>query len=99
MSAITVIYEFDIAISHPSKTIPWKASGSGTATLVINQIKGMLLNATQLPANPTQFEELCQDITNAADSFEVTTYADMKYDRTVSDYRICFTLTKIKENE
>ena len=99
MDTTKTIYEFNVAISHPSKNIPWKASGSGSAALVINQIKGMLLNATHLPANPPQFEELCLDIVNAFDSFEVATYATSGYNRTVNDYRIHFTLTKIKESQ
>lgn len=99
MDTAKIIYEFNVVISHPSKNIPWKASGAGSTALIINQIKGMLLNATQLPTNPPQFEELCQDIVNTFDSFEVTTYADMSYDRTVNDYRIQFTLTKIKESQ
>lgn len=98
MDTAKTIYEFNVAISHPSKSIPWKASGIGSAALVINQIKGMLLHATQLPSNPPRFEELCRDMVSKVTHFEISDGQLLVYDAPENDYRIYFTLTKIKES-
>lgn len=99
MDTTKVSYEFNVTISHPSKNIPWKASGTGSGALVINQIKGMLLNATQLPTNPPRFEELCRNIVAKITHFETSDGQLLVYDAPENDYRIYFILTKIKESE
>lgn len=91
--------EYAIQISHPSKTIPWKSTGTSELKDIPKKIKMMLSTSTKLPEDSAAFAKACCDFVHKISGFELSSYEDISYDRTFNDYRVQFTLTKIKESQ